>query len=60
MIEEFGSTPYYVQTPEELSKALEAGIASKKPTLINVVINKTCGTESGHIGNLNPKVLSSK
>ena len=60
MIEAFGGTPYYVQTPEELSKALEAGIASKKPTLINVVINKTCGTESGHIGNLNPKVLSSK
>ncbi len=60
MIEAFGGVPYFVQTPEELSKALEEGIASKKPTLINVVINRTCGTESGHIGNLNPKVLSNK
>lgn len=60
MIEAFGGTPYFVQTPDELTKALEAGIASKKPTLINVVINRTCGTESGHIGNLNPKVITTK
>lgn len=60
VIEAFGGVPYYVTTPEELSKALEAGIASKKPTLINVVIDGMCGTESGHIGNLNPKTISAK
>lgn len=60
MIEGFGGTPYYATTPAELSKALEAGIASKKPTLICVEINPQCGTESGHIGNLNPKVISNK
>ena len=39
MIEAFGGIPYYLQTPPALSKPLEAGIASKKPTLIHVVIN---------------------
>ena len=60
MIEAFGGVPYFVETPEDLTKAIEAGITSKKPTLINVVINRTCGTESGHIGSLNPKVLTTK
>ena len=53
MIEAFGGTPYYVTTPDELEKAMEDSIASGKPSLINVVIDPTVGTESGHIGSLN-------
>ncbi|WP_455598467.1 oxalyl-CoA decarboxylase [Cloacibacillus sp.] len=56
IIEAFGGDPYFVRTPDELKKALEAGLSSKRPTLINVVIDPSVGTESGHIGNLNPKV----
>lgn len=55
MIEAFGGVPFDVKTPEELQKALEEGITSLKPTLINCVIDPTVGTESGHISNLNPK-----
>lgn len=57
LIEAFGGTPYNATTPEELRQALEAGLASNKPTLINCVIDPSVGTESGHIGNLNPKTL---
>ena len=42
-------------TPQELTDALEKGVTSLKPTLINVVIDPKDGLESGHIGNLNPK-----
>lgn len=57
LIEAFGGTAYNATTPEELEKALEEGISSLKPTLINCVIDPSAGTESGHIGNLNPKTL---
>lgn len=57
LITAFGGTPYYATTPEELEKALEAGIASKKPTLIDCAIDPKAGLESGHIGNLNLKVV---
>lgn len=57
LIEAFGGTAYNAETPEELEKALSAGITSLKPTLINCVIDPKAGTESGHIGNLNPKTL---
>jgi hypothetical protein len=30
-------------------------VASGKPSLINCAIDPTAGTESGHIGNLNPQ-----
>ncbi len=55
LIEAFGGTAYNATNPQELEQALAAGIASKKPTMINVVIDPSVGTESGHIGNLNPK-----
>ena len=55
LITAFGGVPYNATTPEELAQALEAGITSLKPTLINCVIDQGVGTESGHIGNLNPK-----
>jgi oxalyl-CoA decarboxylase len=38
-----------------LTKALIEALESGKPALINVVIDPTAGTESGHIQNLNPK-----
>ena len=40
--------------------ALAEAIASGKPTLINPVIDPTAGTESGRIGNLNPKSVVAK
>lgn len=55
--EAFGADSYYVSTPEELTAALTASIASKKPTLINVQLADDSGKESGHIGYLNPAPL---
>lgn len=53
----FGADTYYVTTPEELTKALTASIASKRPTLIDVQLAADAGKESGHIGYLNPESL---
>ena len=55
--EAFGAQTYYVQTPEELSKALTESVASKKPCLIDVQLAADSGAESGHIGYLNPAPL---
>jgi oxalyl-CoA decarboxylase len=41
-------------TPAELRHAMEEAIRSRKPTLINAVIDEKAGTESGRITNLNP------
>ncbi len=60
MIEAFGGIPYNATTPDELQSALEAGLTADRPTLINCVIDPSVGTESGHIGNLNPKVILQK
>ena len=57
MAEAFGADNYYVTTPDELSKALTAAIASKKPCLIDVQLAADAGKESGHIGYLNPTPL---
>lgn len=57
LIEAFGGAAYNATTPEELRQFLSEGIKSLKPTLINCVIDPKAGTESGHIGNLNPKTL---
>ena len=53
----FGAQTYYVQTPDELAKALTESIASKKPCLIDVQLAADSGKESGHIGYLNPAPL---
>ena len=53
----FGAQTYYVQTPDELEKAMTEAIASKKPCLIDVQLAADSGKESGHIGYLNPAPL---
>ena len=55
MIEAFGGVGHHVVDPQGLAKALTEALASGNPTLINCAIDPTAGTESGHIGNLNPK-----
>ena len=57
LAEAFGAANYYVSTPAELAEALKAGIASKKPCMINVQLGADSGKESGHIGYLNPTPL---
>lgn len=44
---------YNARTPEELAAALEEGIKSKRPTLINAVLDPDAGVESGRISGLN-------
>src|SRR5438132_6118157 len=55
VIEAFGGAGYYAAEPQGLAKALTEGLASGNPGLINCAIDPTAGTESGHIGNLNPQ-----
>src|SRR6185436_2848431 len=50
----FGGVGVNATTPTELRKAMEEAIRSKRPTLINAVIDETAGTESGRITSLNP------
>jgi oxalyl-CoA decarboxylase len=54
LMEAFGGVGVNATTPAELRKAMEDAIRSKKPTLINAVIDETAGTESGRITSLNP------
>jgi oxalyl-CoA decarboxylase len=57
LAESFGATGYLATTPAELSTALATAIDSRRPTLIDCVIDPADGTESGHLTNLNPKGL---
>jgi oxalyl-CoA decarboxylase len=54
IMEAFGGVGVNATTPAELRKAMEDAIKSRKPTLINAVIDETAGTESGRITSLNP------
>ena len=54
IIEAFGGVGANATTPAELRRAMEEAIRSRKPTLINAVIDETAGTESGRITSLNP------
>jgi oxalyl-CoA decarboxylase len=54
LIEAFGGNGYNVVDPQELGVVLSSALASGKPALINCVIDPTAGTESGHLGSLNP------
>jgi oxalyl-CoA decarboxylase len=55
LIEAFGGTAYNVADPDALTQALSEALAAGAPAIINCAIDPTAGTESGHIGSLNPK-----
>jgi oxalyl-CoA decarboxylase len=54
LMEAFGGVGVKAATPAELRTAMETAIRTKKPTLINAIIDETAGTESGRITSLNP------
>jgi len=54
LMEAFGGVGVMASTPAELRKGMEEAIRSRKPTLINAVIDEKAGTESGRITSLNP------
>ncbi|HET7381916.1 MAG TPA: oxalyl-CoA decarboxylase [Pseudolabrys sp.] len=60
MMEGFGGVGVHVTTPDELKRAVDRAIDSRKPTLINAVIDPAAGSESGRIGNLNPQSVVRK
>src|SRR5437763_3420569 len=60
IIEAFGGKGYHCTDTPSLTDALAEALASKKPALINAVIDPTAGTESGHIQSLNPKSAASQ
>ena len=54
LMEAFGGAGAQATSPAELRKAMEEAIRSRRPTLINAVIDEGAGTESGRITSLNP------
>ena len=54
LMEAFGGVGVQATTPAELRNAMEQAIRSRKPTLINALIDEGAGTESGRITSLNP------
>jgi oxalyl-CoA decarboxylase len=60
LMEAFGGVGVLVNTPAELRAAMEEAIKSRKPTLINAVIDEGAGTESGRITSLNPTSAAKK
>src|SRR3954468_11457562 len=60
LMEAFGGVGVQATTPRELRKAMEEALRSRKPTLINAVIDETAGTESGRITSLNPSAAKKK
>jgi oxalyl-CoA decarboxylase len=60
LMEAFGGIGVNATTPAELRKAMEEAIRSRRPTLINAVIDETAGTESGRITSLNPSAAKKK
>ena len=60
LMDAFGGVGVNATTPAELRRAMEEAIRSKRPTLINAVIDETAGTESGRITSLNPQSAKKK
>ncbi|MDU1666789.1 MAG: oxalyl-CoA decarboxylase [Bradyrhizobium sp.] len=60
MMEAFGGVGVNATSPDELKRAVNEAMDSGKPTLINAVIDPAAGSESGHIGNLNPQSALTK
>ena len=58
MIEAFGGVGYRAETPAEVAAALAKALGEGRPAVIDCVIDPGAGTESGHIGDLNPKRAS--
>jgi oxalyl-CoA decarboxylase len=54
LMEAFGGVGVHATTPAQLRTAMEEAIRSRRPTLVNAVIDETAGTESGRITSLNP------
>ena len=54
MMAAFGGVGVYATTPEQLRLGIDEAFRSRRPTLINAVIDETAGTESGRITSLNP------
>jgi len=54
LMEAFGGVGVNATTPAELRRAMEEAVRSRRPTLVNAVIDETAGTESGRITSLNP------
>jgi len=54
LMEAFGGVGVHATTPDDLRKAMEEAVRSRKPTLINAIIDERAGTESGRITSLNP------
>jgi len=54
MMEAFGGVGVHAATPQELRAAMDEAIRSRRPTLVNAVIDEAAGTESGRITSLNP------
>ncbi|HET9822733.1 MAG TPA: oxalyl-CoA decarboxylase [Burkholderiaceae bacterium] len=60
LMEAFGGVGVYATTPAELRRGMEEAISSRRPTLINAIIDETAGTESGRITSLNPAAALKK
>jgi oxalyl-CoA decarboxylase len=60
MMEAFGGVGVNATSPDELKRAVNEAMDSGKPTLINAVLDPAAGSESGRIGNLNPKSALNK
>jgi oxalyl-CoA decarboxylase len=60
LMEAFGGVGVHATTPAELRAAMEEAIRTRRPTLINAVIDETAGTESGRITSLNPQSAKKK
>jgi oxalyl-CoA decarboxylase len=54
LMEAFGGVGVHASTPDALRRAMEEAIRTRRPTLINAVIDEAGGTESGRITSLNP------
>ena len=60
LMEAFGGIGVHATTPAELRAAMEEAVRSRRPTLINAVIDETAGPESGRITSLNPAAAKTK
>jgi oxalyl-CoA decarboxylase len=60
LMEAFGGVGVYAATPAELRRGIEEALRTRRPTLVNAIIDETAGTESGRITSLNPTAAVKK